>query len=33
MYKQVKAVRFEGNPSKVVETIVNDEEIEIKYKQ
>ncbi len=29
MFKQVNAIRFEGEPSKVVETIVNDEEIEI----
>ncbi len=29
MFKQVNAIRFEGKPSKVVETIVNDEEIEI----
>ena len=29
MFKQVNAIRFEGKPSQVVETIVNDEEIEI----
>ena len=29
MFKQVDAIRFEGEPSKVVETIVNDEEIEM----
>ncbi|MBZ2165173.1 formate dehydrogenase accessory sulfurtransferase FdhD [Methanobacterium spitsbergense] len=29
MSKQVNAIRFEGKPSKVMETIVNDEEIEI----
>ena len=29
MFKQVNAIRFEGKPSKVVETIVNDEEIEM----
>ncbi len=29
MFKQVQAIRFEGESSKVVETIVNDEEIEI----
>ncbi len=29
MSKQVNAIRFEGEPSKVMETIVNDEEIEI----
>ncbi len=29
MFKEVKAVRFEGNPSEIVETIVNDEDIEI----
>jgi formate dehydrogenase accessory protein FdhD len=29
MFKQVPAVKFEGTPSKVVETVVNDEEIEI----
>ena len=29
MTKQVNAIRFEGETSKVVETIVNDEEIEI----
>ena len=29
MTKQVNAIRFEGEPSNVVETIVNDEEIEI----
>jgi FdhD protein len=29
MSKQVNAIRFEGEPSKVLETIVNDEEIEI----
>jgi FdhD protein len=29
MFKQVNAIRFEGEPSKVVETIVNDEEIEL----
>ena len=29
MFKEVKAVRFEGKPSEVIETIVNDEDIEI----
>jgi FdhD protein len=29
MFKEVKAVRYEGNPSNIVETIVNDEDIEI----
>ena len=29
MFKQVNAIRFEGKPSKVLETIVNDEEIEM----
>jgi FdhD protein len=29
MFKQVDAIRFEGQPSKVVETIVNDEEIQM----
>ena len=29
MFKQVNAIRFEGKPSKIVETIVNDEEIEM----
>jgi FdhD protein len=29
MFKQVNAIRFEGKPSNVVETIVNDEEIEM----
>jgi len=29
MFRQVNAIRFEGKPSKVVETIVNDEEIEM----
>ena len=29
MFKQVPAIKFEGTPSKVVETVVNDEEIEI----
>jgi formate dehydrogenase accessory protein FdhD len=29
MFKEVQAVKFEGNPSKVIETVVNDEEIEI----
>jgi formate dehydrogenase accessory protein FdhD len=29
MFKEVKAVRFEGKPSEVMETIVNDEDIEI----
>ena len=29
MFKEVKAVKFEGTPSKVLETVVNDEEIEI----
>ena len=27
MFKEVKAVRFEGKPSEVIETIVNDEDI------
>ena len=29
MFKEVKAVRFEGKPSEIMETIVNDEDIEI----
>jgi len=29
MFKHVNVIRFEGKPSKVVETIVNDEEIEM----
>jgi FdhD protein len=29
MFKEVKAVRFDGTPKNVVETIVNDEDIEI----
>ena len=29
MYKQVNAIRFEGNPSEVMESVVNDEEIVI----
>lgn len=29
MFKRVNAIRFEGKPSNVVETIVNDEEIEM----
>lgn len=29
MFEQVNAIRYEGEPSEVVETIVNDEEIEM----
>jgi len=29
MCKRVQAIRYEGEPSKIIETIVNDEEIEI----
>jgi hypothetical protein len=29
MFKRVNAIRFEGKASNVVETIVNDEEIEM----
>lgn len=29
MYKQVNAIRFEGKPSEVIESVVNDEEIQL----